>query len=89
MSRKAAKKLERMRRTKSGWRPHDFHTLYLGFGFIIKGRKHDVFEHPDFPQIRDAIPRHDRELPSGYAKDAVKNIDLLLRLKKEREDRDE
>ena len=89
MSRKAIKILERMRRTKTGWRPHHFHTLYLGFGFnMIKKRKHDVFFHPDFPEIRDTIPRHDREFRSkGYAKDAVANIDLLLRLKKERTDR--
>jgi len=91
MSRKAAKILEQMRQNKSGWRPHHFRTLYLGFGFIMKaGRRHDVFIHPDFPQISDTIPRHDRELQSkGYAKDAVENIDLLLRLEKEREDQDE
>ncbi len=88
MSRKATKILERMRQRKSGWHPHHFHTLYLGFGFIMsEGRKHTRFHHPDFPRIRDTIPRHDRELRSkGYAKDAVANIDLLLKLKKERED---
>ena len=89
MSRKAARILERMRRTKSGWHPHHFHTLYMGFGFIMKaGRNHDIFIHPEFPEIRDTIPRHG-ELGRAYAKSAVENIDSLLRLREEREGRDQ
>jgi predicted RNA binding protein YcfA (HicA-like mRNA interferase family) len=88
MSRKAERILERMRNNKKGWYPKDFHTLYLGFGFIMKnGRNHDIFIHPDFNHIRDTIPRHPTELGPGYAKDAVKNIDLLIKLQNEgRED---
>lgn len=87
MSRKAIKILEKMRRNKSGWHPHHFQTLYEGFGFIMKaGRKHNTFIHPEYPQIRDTIPRHDRELGRGYAKDAVKNIDLLLSFRGESEE---
>jgi hypothetical protein len=87
MSRKAKKILEQMRRNKAGWHSRDFHTLYLGFDFMRKeGRgSHTTFIHPDFPDIIEQIPRH-KELGKSYARDAVKNIDLLLRRKKERED---
>jgi hypothetical protein len=84
-SRKAEQIYERMKQTKSGWNPHDFHTLYLGYGFKMKaGKKHDVFIHPDFPQLRDTIPRHG-ELGKGYAKDAVANIETLIRLSGKKE----
>ena len=85
MSDKAARRLlERMKDNSAGWHPQDFHTLYLGFGFTIRnGAKHDIFIHPDFPQIRDSIPRHAKELSNGYAKDAVKNIEALIELQKE------
>ena len=72
-----------MKQSQSGWHPHDFHTLYLGFGFKMNhGRNHDIFIHPEFPQLRDTIPRHG-ELSKAYARDAVKNIETLLRLKPE------
>ena len=85
MSRRAEKILERMRQTKTGWRSKDFHTLYLGFGFIKKSGKggHDVFIHPAYRYIRDTIPNHSRELSPAYARDAVRNIDHLLRLEEE------
>jgi predicted RNA binding protein YcfA (HicA-like mRNA interferase family) len=91
MSRKARKILEKMRRTKTGWRPRDFHTLYSGFGFIIKsgGRGgHTIYIHSKYRHIRDTIPQHSKELAPGYAKDAVKNIDLLLKLGKEEQEND-
>lgn len=83
MSRAAKKILEKMRRTKTGWNSNDMHTLYSGFGFIKKGKNHVIYIHPDFPFIRDTIPQHPKELSPGYAKDAVKNIDLLLKLRRE------
>jgi hypothetical protein len=90
MSRKADKIYQAMQRTQAGWHPHDFHTLYLGFGFrMIEGRSHTVFTHPDFPQLKDVIPRHDRELSKGYARDAVRNIETLLKLQAKEEDSDE
>lgn len=86
MSRAAEKILERMRRSKSGWSPRDFETLYLGYGFKQKHcSKHDVYIHSVYTDIRDTIPRSQRELSPGYAKDAIKNIDLLLSLQKEQE----
>lgn len=91
MSRKAIQILEKMKRTQANWRPHHFHTLYLGFGFkLIEGKKHDIFIHPDFPQLEKAtIPRHAEELSKGYARDAMKNIEILLKLKKEKDETDE
>lgn len=80
MSKQAWKVFRRMKQTRAGWRAHDFHTLYLGFGFrIIPGKKHDVFRHPDYPDLDDVIPRHPEELPKAYANNAVKNTELLLR----------
>ena len=88
MPRNATKILAKMRQSRKGWRAHEFHTLYLGFGFnIIHGAKHDTFYHPDFPEIRDQIPRHADELSPGYASDAVENIDKLQRLIEERENK--
>ena len=84
MASKAEKLLEKMRRSKTGWKAHHFCTLYEGFGFEKRGAKHDIYIHPDHPSIRDTIPRHSSELAPGYAKDAVKNIDLLLELEKEK-----
>jgi hypothetical protein len=85
MSQKAERLLERMKQTQAGWHPHDFHTLYLGFGFImVRKSKHDIFFHPDFPQLRDTIPRHG-ELAKPYTKAAVENIEKLKALQKERD----
>lgn len=86
MPSQAEKILEKMRGNKYGWRPRDFHTLYLGFGFKLKGKKHAIFIHPNHPHITDAIPNHKSVLPPSYAADAVKNIDLLLSLEKENDD---
>jgi hypothetical protein len=43
---------ERMQRTKSGWRPADFETLYLGFRFDRReGANHTVYTHPTYPEL--------------------------------------
>jgi len=90
MARKAERLLDRMRQSRSGWKPHHFQTLYIGFGFThISATKHDVYIHPEFVDIRDTIPRHKKELSKAYASDAVKNIDLLLKLQKDRDENDE
>ena len=91
MSRKATKIFEKMKQTQANWHPHDFQTLYLGYGYkMIEGKKHHIFIHPDFPQLEKAtIPRHNEELSKAYARDAVENIETLLRLKAEKEQGDE
>lgn len=79
MSRKARKLLDRMRETKAGWHAHDFHTLYLGFGFIRRGTNHAVYTHEVFEDLIETVPTHPGELPPIYASKAVKLIDELLR----------
>jgi len=82
MSKKADKLLERMRRSKDGWRRTDLDTLYKGFGFIIKIKKkgpHDTVEHPDFPQFFTYLPRH-RKLAKYIVNQAIKMIDSLKAL---------
>ncbi len=87
MSRKATKLFEKMKRNPKGYHPHDFHTLYLGYGFIMKnGKNHDTFIHSEFPQLIDQIPRHNEELSPAYARDAVKLIEQLLKLKSEKDE---
>lgn len=87
----ALKLLERMRRSKTGWKRKDIDTLYLGFGFTITpGKKHDIVRHPEFPQaraLRDVLPRH-RDIAKGYVEDAAKRVDELLRLRKVKENDD-
>lgn len=86
MSRKAEKIWEELKEGKrTGYHPHHFQTLYLGFGFKMRhGRSHDVFKHPDYAFLMQTIPRHqDKELGSGYANQAFENIETLLRLKGE------
>lgn len=80
MSRAAEKILADMRKTKSGWSAADFETLYVGYGFVKKGRKHDIYIHPVYTFISQAVPRTKKDLPPAYAVTAVKNIDLLLSL---------
>lgn len=88
MSKKAKKLLNKMKQSPSGWHSHDFHTLYLGYGFtMIEGKNHTTFIHPDFPSLIEQIPRHPGELSKAYAKDAIENIDMLEKLREEKKDK--
>lgn len=74
------KLLDRMRRSKAGWRSDDLENLYLSFGFErCEGSKHAMFIHPTFPELRATVTRH-RSLPIGYIQFAVKLIDKLKEL---------
>jgi len=78
MTSKAQKLLERMRQSKANWKRDDLDRLYEGFGFIIShGKSHDIVKHPDFPELRATLPRHNY-LAKGYVEYAVKLIDKLL-----------
>jgi len=78
----AEKLLESMRRTKSGWGQDDLHTLYLGFGFWCReGRKHRVYIHSEFPELRATVARQD-ELPIGYVQMAIRLTDRLEELRR-------
>jgi hypothetical protein len=79
----AQKLLERMRATRAGWSQKDFERLLTGFGFKPKGKKHDIYIHPRFPDLRISVPRHN-SLRDWVAEDAVKVVDeLKSRLEKE------
>lgn len=77
---KDEKLLEKMRRSKTGWRFNDIESLYMSFGFEkYEGSKHAMFIHPDFPELRATVARH-RSLPIGYIQFAIKLIDKLKEL---------
>lgn len=77
------KLLERMRRSKTGWRFADLERLYLGFGFEkYEGGKHAMYIHPHFPKLRATVTRH-RSLPMGYVHFAMRLIDELKQLEEE------
>lgn len=72
--------LERMRRTRTGWKPKDFRVLYTGFGFEeIDASKHTKYRHPRYPHLWTMVKRAD-PLSRAYADDALELIDELLRL---------
>ena len=86
MTQKAIKLLERMRRSKAGWKRYDLDQLYEGFGFVIThGSNHDIVKHPTYPRLRATLPRH-TYLARGYVEYAIKLIDQLIALEKQ-EDR--
>ena len=75
----AAKLLEKMRRTKTGFGQDDFRTLYKGFGFEeVQGGNHAKYYHPKY-DLTATVGRHN-QLATGYAASAVKLIDQLLAL---------
>jgi hypothetical protein len=71
--------LERMRRSKTGWRGRDLENLYVGFGFERDyGAKHTLYIHPDHLDLRATVTRSSGVLPTGYVSTAVKLVDTLL-----------
>lgn len=81
-SRKAQNLYLSMRESKSGWGQQDFQRLLEGYGLINKGgKKHAKYYHPEFPQLWISVPRHN-SLKKWVAKDAIKLIDELLILQK-------
>lgn len=81
MASKAEKLLEQMKRSKSNWKRIDLDKLYQGFGFIIThGSNHDKVKHPNFPELRTTLPRHNI-IAKVYVEIAIKLVDRLLELK--------
>jgi hypothetical protein len=71
-----------MRKSKKGWGCQDLHTLYMGFGFGCReGRKHRVYIHLEYPELRGTVARH-TDLPPGYVQHAISLIDRLALLKR-------
>ena len=72
--------LERMRRSKGGWRPIDLERLYLGFGFQLKeGGKHRLYFHSRDRSLMATVRRAD-PLPTGYVVQAVRLVDVLIEM---------
>ena len=77
----AEKLLERMRRSKSGWKRKDIESLYEGFGFELHhGAKHDYYKHPDYPELRDTLKRS-RNIPEYNVRKAVRLIDRFIAMR--------
>jgi SPX domain protein involved in polyphosphate accumulation len=84
MVKNADKLLERMKRSKSGWKRVDIDTVYEGYGFIITGKKgggsnHDKVYHPDYPQLITFLPRHN-PVGEAYISELIKKISQLKAL---------
>ena len=77
MSKKHEKILERMRESLANWKFTDIERLYKGFGFEVRhGANHDIFSHPDYPEIQPVVPRH-KDVAKSYVRDAIEAIDKL------------
>lgn len=77
----AEKLLERMRRSKSGWKRKDIGSLYEGFGFELHhGAKHDYYKNPDYPALRDTLKRS-RTIPEYNVRKAVRLIDKFIAMR--------
>ena len=69
--------LERMTRSKAGWKAGDLETLYCGFGFEKReGGSHTVYFHRKHRQLMATVTRS-RQLPVGYVQCALKLISQL------------
>ncbi len=74
----ADKLYEKAKKTHSGWKRQEIDRLYKGFGFIIRhGSSHDIVSHPDYPNLRETLPRHGTMKPI-YVRRAVRLINALL-----------
>lgn len=72
------KLFEKAKKTQSGWKRQEIDRLYEGFGFIIRqGSSHDIVSHPDYPHLRQTLPRQ-RKIKPVYVRQAVKLIITLL-----------
>ena len=76
---KAEKILAAMRNTKAGWKPEEFETLLLHYGFKFRQAGDTFYFHPRFRELFLKVPRH-RKLKSVYADKAVKLSDRLIDL---------
>lgn len=85
MTSRAKKLLEQMRLSKNNWKRNDLVRLYEGFGFVIEhGKRHDIVKHPNYPELRTTLPRHNF-LAKGYVEYAVKLVEQFLELQDKEE----
>lgn len=87
MPTKREKLLEQARRQKWGWKSSEIRKLYLAFGFVQIDTGGDTkFKHPDHPELCAYVTRSSGNIAPGYAHEAVKKIDELLKLEQEEAD---
>ena len=71
------KLLERMRRTKHGWRPADLEAAYEAAGFKQKrSTKHDGYYHPKYPHLRTTVTLSD-PVKADYVVDLLELVAQL------------
>lgn len=74
----AEKLFEKAKNTQSSWKRQEIDRLYIGFGFTIRhGQSHDIVSHPNHPDLRTTLPRHNLVKPV-YVRQAVRLIEALL-----------
>jgi len=77
-SRKAAKLLGSMRNSLAGWTRQDLETVYSGYGFVVRrGKRHDIWKHPDYLYLRAAVTRSSGGIAKGYIEHAIELMDKL------------
>ena len=81
---KAEKLLVRMRASKADWGEKDLETLLVGFGFQFReGKSHRLYFHPKYPQLFATVARH-TSLAKGYVSTAIRLVDKLRELEKQK-----
>lgn len=82
------KLLKRMRRSLADWGQDDLRRLYTGYGFAVReGGNHTFYTHPKYPQLTASVARHN-SLAKGYVSTAIENIDSLLELENQEQQRE-
>ena len=86
---KSRKLLQRMRQSAKNWKLNDIISLYEGFGFTIShGSNHDIIRHPDYPQLKQTLPRHGK-VKTYLLRNAIKLVEQLLELQEAEEENKE
>jgi hypothetical protein len=77
---KSRKLLQRMRQSAKNAKLNDIISLYEGYGFTIThGSNHDLVRHPDYPQLKQTLPRHGN-VKTYLVRNAIKLVEQLLEL---------
>ncbi len=87
MGKKPERLHEEFRRSKTGRSLKDLEALLRAFGFEKKeGNKHNLYFHPEHPQLMQTITRSSGDLDPGYVRSAVEAIDRLRAQQKQSEE---
>jgi hypothetical protein len=84
----ADKILDRLRLSPNNCTRHELEVIYLANGFEIRKGNHDIAKHTKYKHLRGTLPNH-RSFAIGYVAAAIKLIDEVLRLDKQKGDKNE